>query len=66
VIQIAVHATPGLDPEKEVRIRNAHPFAPEGRAVAVGEAENVWTDYGMRWDNSGKFGDYAPINWSNT
>jgi hypothetical protein len=26
VVQIAVHATPGLDPEKEVWIRNAHPF----------------------------------------
>jgi hypothetical protein len=48
VMQIAVHATPGLDPEKEVWIPNAHPFAPEGMAVAVGEEGNVWTGYGMR------------------
>ena len=66
VLQLAVHATPGLDPEKEVWIPNAHPFAPEGMALAVGEEGNVWTDYGMRWDNSGKFGDYASIKWSNT
>jgi hypothetical protein len=66
VMRMAVHATPGLDPEKEVWIPNVQPFAPEGIAVAVGEDGNLWTDYGMRWDNSGKYGDYAPINWSNS
>jgi hypothetical protein len=66
VMQIAVHATPGLDPEKEVWIPNAHPFAPEGMASAVGEEGNAWTGYGMRWDNSGKAGDYASIKWSNS
>lgn len=66
VLQLAVHATPGLDSKQEVWIPNTHPFAPEGMALAVGEEGNVWTDYGMRWDNSGKFGDYAPINWSNS
>ena len=66
VMRIAVHATLGLDPENEVWIPNAHPFAPEGMAVAVGEENSVWTDYGMHWDNSGKFGDYASIKWSNS
>jgi len=33
--------------------------------MAVGEDGSTWTDYGMRWDNSGKNGHYAPINWSN-
>jgi hypothetical protein len=65
VMQMAVHATTGLDPEKEVWIVNVHPFAPEGMASAVGEEGNIWSDYGMRWDNSGKAGDYAPIKWSN-
>jgi hypothetical protein len=66
VMQIAVHATPGLDPQQDVWIPNAHPFAPEGMALAVGEEGNVWTDYGMHCDNSGKFGDYAAIKWSNS
>ena len=26
---------------------------------------NWFADHGMRWDNSGKNGHYAPINWSN-
>ena len=66
VMQIAVHATPGLYPTQEVRIPNAYSFAPERRALAIGETGNVWTDYGMRWDNSGKFGDYASIKWANS
>jgi len=30
----------------------------------VGAAGNTFSDYGMRWDNSGKNGHYAPISWS--
>ncbi len=66
VMQMAVRATPGLDPEKEVWATNAHPFVPEGVAMAVGDVGSTWADYGMRWDNSGKNGHYAPINWSNS
>jgi hypothetical protein len=44
---------------------NAHPFAPDGVVKAVGENGNSWSDYGLRWDNSGKNGHYAPIRWSN-
>jgi hypothetical protein len=33
--------------------------------MAVGEQNSTWTDYGMNWDNSGKNGHYAAINWSN-
>jgi len=66
VMQMAVRATPGLDPEKEVWATNAHPFAPAGVAMAVGDTGSTWTDYGLRWDNSGKNGHYAPIKWANT
>jgi hypothetical protein len=45
---------------------NVHPFNPAGVAFAVGETDSTWSDYGMRWDNSGKNGHYAPINWSNS
>jgi hypothetical protein len=65
LMHMAVHATPGLDPEKEIIATNAHPFAPEGVAMAVGGEGSTWSDYGMRWDNSGKNGHYATIRWSN-
>jgi hypothetical protein len=66
VMQMAVRATPGLDSEKEVWATNAHLFAPEGVAMAVGDTGSTWADYGLRWDNSGKNGHYAPINWANS
>jgi hypothetical protein len=34
-------------------------------ALAVGAPGNMFSDHGMRWDNSGKNGHYAPISWSN-
>ena len=34
-------------------------------ALAVGEEGSTYSDYGMSWDNSGKNGHYAPIDWSN-
>ena len=64
VMQLAVHALPNLYPDAEIWAENAHPFAPRV-AMAVGENNSTWTDYGLRWDNSGKNGHYAPINWSN-
>jgi hypothetical protein len=33
--------------------------------MAFGDQNSTWTDYGMSWDNSGKNGHYATINWSN-
>jgi hypothetical protein len=38
---------------------------PKGWRFAVGAPGNTFTDHGMRWDNSGKNGHYAPIRWSN-
>jgi len=37
----------------------------EDRSEAVGEQNSSWADYGMSWDNSGKNGHDAAINWSN-
>jgi hypothetical protein len=64
VAHLAVHAAPGQG-DAEIWATNAHPFAPEGLAFAVGDAGSTWEDYGMRWDNSGKNGHYAPVAWSN-
>jgi hypothetical protein len=33
--------------------------------MAVGDSGSTWSDHGMRWDNSGRNGHYAPIRWSN-
>jgi hypothetical protein len=55
---------PSMDPNNEIWALNAHPFASK-LALAVGDQNSTWTDYGMSWDNSGKNGHYASINWSN-
>lgn len=65
VMKMAVQAAPSINPEGEIWATNAHPFAPEGVAMAVGEKQSTYADYDMRWDNSGKNAHYAPINWSN-
>jgi hypothetical protein len=49
----------------EIWAVNAHQFAPQGLAIAVGDEGSTWEDYGMRWDNSGKNGHFAPLSWSN-
>jgi hypothetical protein len=65
LMQVAVQALPNGTPDA-IMAANLHPFNMEGVALAVGEAGSTWADYGMRWDNSGKNGHYAPIIWSNT
>jgi hypothetical protein len=64
IMHLAVHPLPSLDPNNEIWALNAHPFAPQV-ALAVGDQNSTWTDYGMSWDNSGTHGYYASINWSN-
>jgi hypothetical protein len=63
VMSLAVHALPGGNPDKEMWVSDASPFAKEV-SFAVGDDNSHWSDYGMRWDNSGKNGHYAPISWS--
>ena len=66
IMHLAVHATASaMGEDKEIVAVNAHPFAPEGVVMAVGDEGSTWADYGMRWDNSGRNGHYAPIQWSN-
>lgn len=51
--------------DQEVVAVNVHPFAPQGVGIAVGEPGSTWSDYGLRWDNSGRNGHYAAITWAN-
>src|SRR5436190_910258 len=39
--------------------------ADDKQTEALGAPGNTFSDHGMRWDNSGKNGHYAPIRWSN-
>ena len=65
ILQMAVEALPTMHPSGETWAALGHPVAPDKMALAVGIAGSTFADHGMRWDNSGKNGHYAPINWSN-
>jgi hypothetical protein len=65
VMRMAVHPLPTLREEGVMWLASGHPFNPEKLAMAVGESGSTFTDYGMRWDNSGRNAHYAPINWAN-
>jgi hypothetical protein len=65
IMHMSVEPLPNLHPSGEMWVAAGHPVAPDRLALAVGGAGSNFTDHGMRWDNSGKNGHYAPINWSN-
>ena len=62
---MAVAPLPTMHPSGEIWTALGHPIAPDRLALAVGSPNSTFADHGMRWDNSGKNGHYAPINWSN-
>jgi hypothetical protein len=65
VMQMAVEPAPTLHPSGEAWAALGHPVAPDRLALAIGRSGSSFADYGMRWDNSGRNGHYAPISWSN-
>jgi hypothetical protein len=65
IMQAAVEPVPTLHPSGEVWAALGHPIAPDRLAMAQGSSGSNFADYGMRWDNSGRNGHYAPISWSN-
>jgi len=65
VLNISVEPLPTMHPSGEIWAGIGHPVAPDRLALAVGLSGSTFADHGMRWDNSGKNGHYAPINWSN-
>lgn len=64
IMQMAVAPLPSLHPGGESWTSLGHPVAPDRLALAVGGDASTFADHGMRWDNSGKNGHYAPISWS--
>lgn len=65
IMHLAVGPLPSAHPSGETWAAAGHPVAPDKLAFGVGGQGNWFADHGMRWDNSGKNGHYAPINWSN-
>ena len=65
IMQMAVEPIPTMHPSGEVWTALGHPVAPDRIALAMGSSGSTIADYGMRWDNSGRNGHYAPISWSN-
>jgi hypothetical protein len=65
IMQMAVEPIPTMHPSGEIWTTLGHPVAPDRIALAMGSSGSTIADYGMRWDNSGRNGHYAPISWSN-
>lgn len=65
IMHMAVEPLPSMHPRGEIWGAMGHPIAPDKLAFGVGSAGSTFADHGMRWDNSGKNGHYAPINWAN-
>ena len=65
ILHMSVKPLPTLVAGGEMWAGTGHPFNPDRLALAVGESGSTFADHGMRWDNSGKNGHYAPIRWSN-
>jgi hypothetical protein len=65
ILSIAVRPLPSLHPDGVIWSTAGHPFNPDKLALAIGEAGSTYQDFGMRFDNSGRNGHFAAINWSN-
>jgi hypothetical protein len=65
ILGMAVEPLPTMHPSGETWAAIGHPVAPDKMALAVGSSGSTFADHGMRWDNSGRNGHYAPISWSN-
>ena len=66
ILHMSVDPPPTAHPSGEMWANIGHPVSPDKLAFAVGAPGNTFSDHGMRWDNSGKNGHYAPIQWSST
>jgi hypothetical protein len=64
ILHMGVRPLPTMSPEGEMWVNAGHPFSPDHLALAVGEDGNSYADHGMRFDNGGRNGHYAPIAWS--
>jgi hypothetical protein len=60
VLEMAVEAIPAADPAQEVQVADTPQGVAPGFAYVVARsAKNVFQDYGLSWDHSGKSGFYS-------
>lgn len=64
IAHVVVSALPSPIPGKEMTITAMHPFNADALVLAMGDEGSTYQDFGMSWNNSGRNGHYAPINWS--
>jgi hypothetical protein len=64
IMHMAVRPLPTASEAGEMWINAGHPFSPDHLALAVGEDGSSYADHGMRFENGGRNGHYAPISWS--
>lgn len=64
VMRLAVEPLPTMREDGEMWLASGHPVNPDWLAMAMGAEGSTFSDHGMSWDNSGRNGHYAPINWS--
>lgn len=65
VLSLAVAPLQTMHPSGESWVAIGNPIAPDKLGLAIGSPGCTFSDYGMHWDNSGKNGFYAPIDWAN-
>ncbi len=65
ILHMSVDPAQTMHPSGEMFVNIGHPVAPDKMGLAIGAPGNTYSDHGMRWDNSGRQGLYAPIRWSN-
>ncbi|HEX2940214.1 MAG TPA: DUF1326 domain-containing protein [Rhodopila sp.] len=65
IMHMSVQPLGSMHPSGEIWAALGHPVAPDKIAFAIGRQDSTFADHGMRWDNSGRNGHYAPISWSN-
>jgi hypothetical protein len=59
-IDLTIEGLEGADKSKEVTVSNAPMLVAPGFAAVVAKStKNSYNDHGMKWDNSGKNGDYS-------
>ncbi|AZO10514.1 MULTISPECIES: DUF1326 domain-containing protein [unclassified Mesorhizobium] len=64
VMHMAVEPLPTMREDGEMWAATGHPVNPDRLTMAMGVQGSTFSDHGMNWDNSGRNGHYAPINWS--
>lgn len=64
VLHMVVDPLPTMHPSGEMWASTGHPVSPDKLAFGMGSTGSTFSDHGMRWDNSGRNGHYAPIRWS--